>query len=235
MDYLKITVLMLSVLIVLMITGCGIETIPNLNPPEVLPAPAAGDLYFTFSSTGENGEFYFKGFELYYKFFNKDDPSETDDSNLDGLTVDDLKSKYGFYRINSSTDTVNNPDKPLIPVDLSYRGTIFSVKVDFTPLNNTASPGEPYISSDVLSSNIEEIRRDVQNITPDTTFKRFSDFKDSSDSDITGLDNFDTSSSIDLMLYVASYGFDITIGEIYSRCKYLGTITLDLDYIRNNF
>jgi len=224
-NYLKITVLIFSVFIVLLITGCGIETIPNLNPPEVSTAPVG----LTFSSTVKNDEFYFKGFELYYKFFNKDDPKENDDSNLGGVTVDDLKSKYGFYRINSSTDTVNNPDKPLIPVHRGDRGTDFDVKVDFTPLNNTESPGEPYISSNVLSSDIK-IRRDVH-VTLYTTFKRFSDLA-SGDSDVSDIANFDTSLYIDLMLYVASYGFDINTGEIYSRCKYLGTITLDLYSIR---
>ena len=142
---------------------------------------------------------------------------------------DDIITKYGFHRIYSSYDSSNEIyNRPLIPIKLENRGSNYDITVNFDTLFKTPIK-EPHIESSILSSNIV-IRRDV----PDPVYglKKFSDFADV-DSDLPDniRDNISSTHEIDLILYAASYGKNITTGDVYSTCKYLGIITLDL----NNF
>ena len=206
-------------------SSCGIENIPQLNPPTVYYFPSSGDYNFYFSATEDNDENYFKGFNLYYKFYSHGDRSVTNDIDLQDVIGNDIITKYGFHRIYSSNDSSNEIyNRPLIPIKLENRGSNYDITVHFDTLK------EPYIESSILSSYIV-IRRDVPD--PPYGLKMFNDFADV-DSDLPDNIRYNISSihEIDLILYAASYGFDESTGiVIYSTCKYLGIITLDL----NNF
>jgi len=228
--YLKtIIILPLFVFCLFIISSCGIENIPQLNPPTVIHFPSAGDNKFYFSSPEDNNEV--KGFELYYNFYSKDSPSETDDRNLEDSLGNDIITNHGFHRIysylDSSTDTYN---KPLIPIERLYRGTNYDIVIHFDTLFSSQI-SEPYAELSFSSEHIE-LRRDVM----DPIYgglKRFSDFANG-DSDLPDdISDISKSDELDVILYAASYGYDLTTGAIvYSKCKYLGLITLDLVKIR---
>jgi hypothetical protein len=205
------------------LAGCGLERVTILLTAPIA-AINAGVEYFQFDKTTTSDvEPEFRGFELYYRFYDF------------GVTPD-LVDTYeeliaaGYRRVNDATDTATNTPPPLIAIHASDRATAFTVIVDFSSIQWPVYPDiynetPPALSVDIA---VHDFRRAVTYPLPDDSeFKRFSDFLPT-DADIKGLnwDNFQDQASLDL--YVLSYGWDIALSKrLYSEPVWLGTITTD--------
>lgn len=238
-----------SVLLILLLNACGIETFIQLNPPS--NPERTGDNKFSFMKTSSNNEQSFTGFELYYKFYGySDDPSDDFD---DIIEFEDLVAK-GYRRIHDSTDKAGQIKRPLISINLNDRypdtplppnntNDTFTLSiylsgapVDLVLIQPVEYPiivddgntllidgGEPQLTGPVpILFEITDIRRDVYD-SSDDSYKKFSDF-DSTDGDIQGID---TSYNLQFVVYALSYGLDVaggTFRSLYSEPVRLGTI-----------
>ncbi len=214
----------------LSLSGCGLEQFfIQLIPPE--PNYQGGVQFFEFKKVTDdtNVEPEFRGFELYYRFF------EVKESIVFVNAFEEFAAR-GYRRVYSSSDRVGSISRPLIPV--SDTGTpgdrerTFTVKVDFADV--TTDPDFPLIYDDAdpkLDSPIDvrDIRRGItyDEIGQNTEYKRFWEFK-STDADISGIDWDSFQIQGKLVLYALSYGKDsISNRDLYSKPVWLGDITHD--------
>lgn len=216
---------------ILNLASCGI---PAASIQLIAPAAIneAGVQYFRFSkiTDGASVEPEFRGFELYYRFYDVTETPQFPD------TFEELAT-YGYRRVNAATDVVypSLPSKPLILVDINDWDDIFTVKVDFS---NTASP-YPTITAAMTDDaipvaldvpiDIQDIRRGIPDESPSDKYEQFFDYEELDD-DIQGLDWSEFQLQGKLVLYVLSYGFSFavaTFGETYSEPVYLGDILQD--------
>jgi len=101
-----------SILLILLLNTCGIESYLQLNAPE--DGEASGEI-FSFLKSYYNSEAEFRGFDLYYRMYRKND---TPDYNSIG-EFEDLAAN-GFRRIHASDDVKDqSPQRPLIPIQLN--------------------------------------------------------------------------------------------------------------------
>jgi hypothetical protein len=227
----------------LLLTACGIEEFPQLNPPDPVITP--GDNVFEFAKTEYNSESYFKGFELYYKMFEKGDSPGVDVS-----TFQDLSAR-GYRRINSASDRTGNLQRPLMriheddrtqttplppgPVDAT--NNIFSIAVDFSSSATLIDPYPQYDISTISSGPVDtvfvdnaSIRRGVNytDIGQVDEFKKFTEFSSADvGKDITTeiWNAISSNQEVKIVLYVVSYGFDFgDFTTVYSVPKYLGEV-----------
>ncbi len=206
----------------LLLLSCGIPRIPYLNPPTVLGAPVGSD-QFQFQSTSDNSEPEFRGFELYYKLY---DPAVFAEKNLTDKT--ELEAA-GFRRVRASGDRVGNETRPLVPVDILDRGTLFTVTVDFSEAelqaHNTNYPLAE-APTPVVPIRVADLRRGVTYAFPlDNEFKTFVQYA-STDQDLPAGVYSDVSLNVNLDLYAMSYGLSGGVEDVYSQAVWLGEISI---------
>jgi len=208
---------------------CGLPlAYKQLIAPE--PVYNTGVEYFEFKKVTDAAdvESEFRGFELYYRFYDE----ATADIEF-ANTFEELAAK-GYRRVNSATDKVGTmPSRPLIPVSLipNDRDDIFTVRIDFTSITApdpiiTATETDDAVPVPLdLPIDIEDFRRAVAAESPSEEYKQFSDFTETDD-DIATLvwPLFQIEGK--LVLYVLSYGIDIAENlALYSEPVWLGEIT----------
>ena len=210
----------------LLLSGCGLEDLLYLNPPEN-PVAHPGDKTFTFYKTLENSELEFRGFEIYYKFYTWDQYPE---SNI----TDRTKLENTFNRISRyspNKETKDNISKPLIFIPIPDRSIAFEITIHFSIVQNH----EISATDILLSQPIDiQIRRGVaynEGIDPDD-FKYFdqaalSEFKES-DADVSAAvwPDIQDGNTTKVALYALSYGKKDLIEDVYSVAVYLGEIDI---------
>jgi hypothetical protein len=233
----------ISVLLILFVTSCGLYYITTLNPPQFVSFSDA-DNYFIFRTVGDHDDYLddisFRGFELYYKIYLQ---GSTVDSNL--LSLSELTSN-GFKRIADSDDRINNISKPLIPIEHlpaafpleTNRDDTFDITVDFDGLEE-AIPSEPFAAADdptllpPVSFSIELRREGIPDnrIGHEDEFKPFSVFEEG-DADISNdiWNAISGGSAVTIALYALSYGKQDLIIDVYSIAVYLFEIDIELPY-----
>jgi hypothetical protein len=204
---------MVTLAVLLGISGCGLESYLLLNPPTAVSSTASGEFKFKADST--NNEYEFLGFEVYYKFYLT---SETPNNSIN--TFEQLKTD-SFLRLNNGgSDTATSISKPLFFSE-SWKGTSYTVTIDFF---NSANPS---VDPDAPGRSITGLLRGVIGVgllSPyDSYFKPFYNYV-SADTDITPnlLNDINAGLSVTLALYVLSYGKDSTGLELYSQPVFLG-------------
>lgn len=211
-------ILLLLSVVAPLLFSCGIENIPYLMPPDLLPQPSSDKLHFGASFLHDQTEF--QGFELYYKFYT------TFSEEIDtGLSTYESLSASGFHRVNSATDTRDQIDRPLIFINLDARGTDYSVSIDFSDEPKISSTLNPFYFTDIY------IRRDVlegDDLIVEQPYKSFLDV----DIDDSDLDNVreellaGTWNDLTVAIYVLSYGIMDFVNPIHSEPLYLGKVEL---------
>ncbi len=217
-------------IIVLINTGCGLESITVLNEPS--PGSTDPNAHtITFSGTSKNSEIEFKGFDVYYKFYKVDDYQNLqDDMNLSVSNPSDLVKK-GFFRVTNSTDIPGNPTEPLILIPPLYRGTEYTITIDFSNIFLNKSDPVIYANNNSIISDLK-IRRGV----PDDSGLGYKSFYDycftCPDPDLTNISDVNPASdSIYIAFYVFSYGSDFE-NIYYSSGCYLGYLTINLGLLQ---
>ena len=120
-----------SLLLILLLNTCGIESYVQLNAP--IDGEASGEI-FSFWKSYYNSETEFRGFDLYYRMYLKND---TPDYNSI-VEFEDLAAN-GFLRIHAWDDVKDQPpQRPLIPIQLN----------DCTPPPTMPPPVPPWPDND---------------------------------------------------------------------------------------
>ena len=227
------------------LVSCGLEdNIDSINPPHY-SLTNIGEQYFQIKITDDNDEDYFRGIEFYYKFYSKDTSPSLLEINLD--THDDLVAA-NFKRLSSSTDSINNYEKPLVPVQYEDRGYESTITVDFSDFDTNNHPyiyavpdsgntidlfdGKPY-GLDIDQSDLLEIYRETTYSYGDINYPYCKPFNDMNkdDSDLSHItQDFATEKELKILLYAISYGkYDLTT-KLYSKAVCLQYINIDFTH-----
>lgn len=204
----------------LTLAGCGLENIPYISPPGYsVPATPTNLAYTVNNPARDAGEvLVFRGFELYYKFFNSVS-QETERDIQSGLsTRDQIVSSYSFHRM--CTQGTQPQVVPFIPVDAADRGTDFDIVLDFSSVGTNSEPTMIYSGTVPLVLPHGTIRREATVSGEPKKFAQNQLF--AADDDMAGVEWPDTSGeNLDLVVYAVSYGVQ-DYSPVYSTARYLG-------------
>ena len=223
------------------LVSCGLEdNISSINPPEY-SLTSDGDSYFEIRITADNDEDYFRGIEFYYKFYGKDTSPSSLDINLD--THDDLVAA-NFKRLSSSTDSINNYEKPLVFVLYEDRGYESTITVDFSDMDDPYIYAEPNPANSINPVDLRPFGLDILQADPleiyrESTYteginypqcKPFNDM-DKDDSDLAHISqDFGSYPELKILMYAISYGkYDLTT-KLYSKAVCLQYINIDFTH-----
>ncbi|MBN1696099.1 MAG: hypothetical protein JW881_01185 [Spirochaetales bacterium] len=213
--------------------SCGIDEYPVLNPP-VDGYSSTIDKYFEFRSTEDNGGAeegdYFRGFEIYYRFYNNEGDVVSSLVNAEDL------SSYGFWRLtyyidSDDCDTVTGYILPLIKISDAEKGKGSLFTIDFLGI----SDGDVFLTAEEFPEGSGGIvidalplRRGIEDSENDGFYKSFEyfDIGEGGDADVTHIEDAD----VYIALYAYSFGrYGITKSKkLYSELEYLGYIEITL-------
>jgi hypothetical protein len=217
--------------IALSLTGCGLENILLLSPPDGVNANDSLNSVFAFKSTSSNNEFEFLGFEVYYRIYPITEIPPSYYENRDDLVL------ASYHRLNNpAVDFPGSSNAPLVFVDPADRGAIFDVTISFLvsdaiyPQLTVAGASGP-----TTTNQINSVRRSVASLTP-IEFKRFTEFVQddvyASNTDVTQ-QVFDAISNIPHTVHIncfaASFGNDAGM-IVYSQPEWLGYKVIAIPY-----
>ena len=226
----------------LALSGCGIYQVVTIDAPQA-GGYSTIDGTFRFTVTADIAEDAFRGFELYYKFY---EPGQTISGGDDNLTSLALLQSHGFRRVSADTERTDNIDRPLIAVPMADRipGAAFpyEVNIDFglaeDGLEPLAIPADDQLptppANDPLPAPIPDvvIRRGIADNRAgfEDEFKPFTAFA-AADADISGNPAIWAGQIVNrlpalVLLYVLSYGKDDTFQDVYSLPVFLGYIVV---------
>jgi hypothetical protein len=195
------------------LSGCGLEILPVLDPPtctEMTEVNASSEL-----TNVPTGVFEFRGYELYYKFYTRDQEKPTGPKTIGELTA------AGFLRICSDSGPVASQLPPVIFVDPVDHGDPIKTQVLFTP------PEDPAIAKyQGATPRDVALRRSVESGGIPKTFSRTS--FDQFDADVAAIwDEVQATlpdKELHLVLYVLSNGLIDYSPTLYSEARYVGTM-----------
>jgi hypothetical protein len=208
------------------LAGCGLENIPYISPPGYsVPATPTNLVYTVNNPARDAGEvLVFRGFEVYYKFFNSDTQS-TERNIQSGLsTRDQIVSSYSFHRM--CTQGTQPQVVPFIPVDAVDRGTDFDILLDFSSVGTDSEATmtfDPSTVPPVLPHGT--VRREATESGEPKSFAQ--ERLSGTDDDMVGVDFPDAlGERLDLVVYAISYGVQ-DYSPVYSTARCLGYMTYD--------
>jgi hypothetical protein len=231
-------------LVVLLVShGCGLETIPILNPPFAVAPAGLTTFTFSFKSTNTNDPNEFLGYEVFYKFYAgtsgfPENPPATGVADVTWL------QGLGYSTVCSSTDLTSgvfvSHSAPLIPVagpppTYPDRNSVFDITIDFNSLGTTSQPVLTYGGPTPLAPSIL-VRRDVGDTTTgnptSSQAKAFIAYAGTTaysptDTDVQTIYSSVVGGEAYLVLYVASYGYSAAQSSYYySLPVYLGFVPI---------
>ena len=203
--------------------SCGLEYNLALNPPEYVGTSIV-DSTFTLRITDANSESEFRGLELYYKFYSRNDTElEINYSSHEQLGAN------GFRRINSDSDKPGNISLPLLKVPPEHRGFESTIDIDFSDLGDAGINAQGS-SADSLDLSNMPIRRGI--VSDDqTSFRRFNEYEPYyDDGDLLSVDqDFEGNDEIKLLMYAVSFGRQQdSLSPAYSKAICLFFIEISL-------
>jgi hypothetical protein len=208
----------------LLAAGCGLPSPYYLSPPAAPSSSASPTTpLFSVTSTTDNSEAEFRGFELYYKCY----LSEADiESNFGISSFESTLRSAGFLPVCSEDDTSPSGHiVPLVPIDAADRGKSFTITVDFNTLGPGTYPATyHYTRPDIGTTVSKGVRRYV----PDTavTCKGF-DFAEflTTDADYSRIgSSVPPGGPFYIAIYALSYGVQDKATPIWSWPVYLGYV-----------
>lgn len=227
-----------------MLLSCGIRAQRPVLAMPVYESRSDIDDIFQFRATEANGggdeNPYFRGFEIYYKFFSNDLNGQTLLTSQSGYTtLSELTMQFfkrvSYYIGDENCDKTNRIFKPLIKVPPAFRGysTDIIITIDFSDLTDVyiqAAPEEDYIYLPEPTPAAAEVqlpvRRGIEDSENQYYFKGFDSYK-TTDSDMNGVVTLEQNQSASILLYVLSFGIDDNFEELHSTALCLGSIILE--------
>ena len=209
--------LFIFIVILIILSSCGLYDSPYIEAPDVKTVIVSGsaEIY----NRSDNDPEIFRGYEIYYKYYDSASYDWEDDDKTIFLTSDpepgDLTA-VGYRRVNTVLTTDETTYYPMIPVDYSDRDSSFTITIYLPGTDDV-----PYVSYPGYS-NIY-IRRNVTEANLTTGKTEYRTFRSSDHSD--GNQGDRPSDEKTLSLYVFAYGKDDNVYNIYSKPVWLGRIS----------
>ncbi len=202
--------------------ACGLEYVLALTPPEYIETSIA-DKYFRIGLTSDNDEPEFRGVELYYKFYGKNETNLV--TNLSSF--DELVSG-GFYRLASDSDEAGKISKPLIAVPVENRGHDTHITLDLSSTANAHIYATPQEANGYSLSSLE-VRRGVTKSNGE--YKPFSEFA-ASDPDVNSISqDFQVEPEVILLVYAISFGKKDIATDAHSKAVCLFNIRINVTIV----
>ena len=231
------------IFMVMLLCSCGLYSYPYIYEPSLQGGTAtSGRTNVTIIHNGDNDPNVFRGYELYYKFYNystAEADHSRDDKSIFSISNPDYSALVaaGYKRCRTEKLYKKDTPYPMIPVPVGSRDDDFSLYLDFLPVAEY-----PYYQAEMFLSYLDTfapIYRSIQDQHPDTgevkeatgnsddpisnpIYKDFNiDDIESGDSDISGL-SF-PSNPVALSFYIIGYGVHEN-HNLYSKPVWLGVV-----------
>lgn len=196
-------------------SSCGLENVPELPPPDA-PDALASDATPLFQvvnhPTTVPSDWFFElkyGFELYYKFYTRDQAKEENLADRDQLLSN------GYRRVNNAVESLSAQVLPLISINVADQNTEFDVTLDFS------QPVASEAQYNGIPSRIIDVRRGVEQLGEAKTFAK--EDLDGADLDVSEIWATAVSDGeIHLAMYAMTYGMYNFSSPLYSQPRYLG-------------
>jgi hypothetical protein len=170
--------------------GCGLEVVPFLAAPLVETVATGGVTpEFSFDHNPDSNPEVFRGFELYYKFYDPDGYVENYETDIRIIESQFTSSpatvlgQRGFRRVNDLVgDSPGSVELPLMPVSAGLRSTRFTVDITFPGTVVSPAPGVAVYPA-ATGNNEVQLARSANETTQ--VFQTFSpDAVETSDADV---------------------------------------------------
>ncbi len=209
------TPILLAAAAAIVLAACGLENLPVLDPPaftEMTPLSTFTVLTNVPTTVAE-----FRGYELYYKFYARDQAKQTTMTSVDQLVP------AGFRRVCSTISPVESQVPPVVLVDPVDRNTEVQTTVYFPDADTAA-----YAGYGGASPRTVPLRRSVEEAGAPKTFQ-LSAF-DPDDEDIAAIwsDVQSQGNELHLVVYVMSNGLNGWSPTLYSEVSWVGTMIYHL-------
>ena len=245
--------LFIFLMFIFIISGCGIPSIPYIDPPEVSsPVTTLSEYDVRFRNAYKNNPVYFYGYSIYYRFFSSEDNLDTVVNDLSGADdINDLQDEdFNFmYRMSDEEGLGRNGGTPVtIEIDEADRNDSFYLTLDFYgdivySDSDSEDNDESLLFGTVITypdedSNINYLGRYIEqnriNIssTEDAVNRSFKDNAFSEeDADLPDNNSFEfgVDDMLYLAVYVLSFGRDTVGVPIYSEPVYLGKFEIPVN------
>lgn len=218
-NFLPCVIFSLSVFAVLSGQGCGLYSYPYIYPPDIQRTMTGTPQVVSIINTGDNDPDVFQGYEIYYKFYERDNFSSQYGSDLKTLfSVEEPEPRdienLGYRRANTIEDATKTSPVPMVFIDYSDRDDYFSIDIDFTEILSNVKPEITYNGNTL---NLYR-GRDIRDQEDNDIYKSFIN------EDIDIGDNDIAYDSVTLYMYVFAYGKYDKVYNIYSKPVGLGSI-----------
>ena len=217
---------------IMLLSTCGLYSYPYISAPDVTTVSSTGG-EARIINTGDNDPEVFRGYEIYYKFYNQSTASrdQQNDHNIIFNKLSDNAPKIlasaGYRRVRTEKNTRDDTLYPMIPVPAGSRDDRFDLTINFSPITTNGSKEELKIR--YLGTELS-LYRDVVDQAPDTgESPSASDtvYKDFNSDDLEYTEYGDSdlpSESVSVSMYVVSYGIHENIYNLYSTPVWLGYV-----------
>lgn len=227
---------------VMLLCSCGLYSYPYIHEPSLNSGTATtGRTNVTIVHNGDNDPNVFRGYELYYKFYNAttaENDHRTDHNSIFSTSNPDYSAlvSAGYKRCRTVKLFKQDTTYPMLPVPTGDRDSDFTMYLSFDPItSSTDNKDEMFI--DYLNIQVP-IYRSIQDNNPDTgevliatggksddksSYPIYKDFNsddiESGDSDLNG----NIYNSVALSFYIIGYGIHEN-HNLYSKPVWLGVV-----------
>lgn len=223
--------IILTLSAVMLSSSCGLYSYPYISPPDVRTVSITGGNAIIIN-TGDNDPDVFRGYEIYYKFYNQStaaNDQRNDHNQIFNKLNDDapkVLTAAGYRRARTEKNTRDDTLYPMIPVPSGDRDDSFEIIISFNPVTTSGSKEE--LKAQYLSSVIP-LYRDIKDQNHDSSEAAASEtiYKDFNSDDLQYTEYQDgdlPSGDVSLSMYVFSYGIHENIYNLYSTPVWLGYV-----------
>ena len=219
---------------VMLLCSCGLYSYPYIHEPSLRGGTAGtGQNYVTIIHDGDNDPNVFRGYELYYKFYNAttaENDHRTDHNSIFSTSNPDYSALVaaGYKRCRTVKLYKKDTTYPMIRVPADERDSDFPLYISFDSVTTIGSKEEMAI---YYLDDAQPFYRAIQDQHPDTgepeaaggksddpIYKDFnSNDIESGDSDLNG------NTSVSLSFYIIGYGMHEN-HNLYSKPVWLGVV-----------
>lgn len=229
---------------VMLLCSCGLYSYPYIHEPSLNGGTAtSGRPYVTIVHDGDNDPNVFRGYELYYKFYNystAETDHSRDDKNIFSVSDPDYSAlvSAGYKRCRTVKLFKKDTTYPMLPVPTDSRDDDFSIYLSFETITSTNNKNEMFMA--YLDTQVP-IYRAIQDKNPDSgevllatdgksddssSYPIYKDFNsddiESGDSDLNG----NSYNSVSLSFYIIGYGMHEN-HNLYSKPVWLGVVSVN--------
>ena len=221
---------------VMLLCSCGLYSYPYIYAPSLSGgAASSGRPNVTIIHNGDNDPNVFKGYELYYRFYNYV-TAETEHSKDDKAIFSTKEPDYsalvaaGYTRCRTVKLIKTDTKYPMFPVPVDYRDDDFQMYIDFKPITTSASKEEMGIETEYAWS---PFYRAIKDQDPDTGERELAGgkpdddiYKDFNSDDLQYDEYHDSdlpSADISVSFYIIGYGQHEN-HNLYSKPVWLGVV-----------